>query len=81
MTTNSNLIEGNKKHNTEKYNYSICGFLWSEKQIDNNKVAILKNELGIDTCIAKIAVARGINSKNFENYTTNVEFMFFFDRK
>ncbi len=69
MTTNVNLIEGNKKNNTEKYNYSISGFLWSEKQINNNEVAILKNELGIDTCIAKLAVARGINSKNLENYT------------
>ena len=69
MTTNANLIEGNKKNNTEKYNYSISGFLWSEKQINNNDVVTLKNELGIDTCIAKLAVARGINSKNLENYT------------
>ena len=69
MTTNANLIEGSKKNNTEKYNYSISGFLWSEKQINNNEVVTLKNELGIDTCIAKLAVARGINSKNLENYT------------
>ena len=36
MITNANLIEGSKKNNTEKYNYSISGFLWSEKQINNN---------------------------------------------
>ena len=69
MTTSANLIEENKKNNTEKNNYSIGGFLWSEKKTNNDEVVTLKNELGLDTCIAKLAVARDINSKNFEKYT------------
>ena len=66
MKTNVNLIEGKKKNNTEKNNYSVNGFLWNERQLDNNEVVILKNELGLETCIAKLAVSRGINSKNFK---------------
>ena len=68
MENNANLIEGKKKNNTEKNNYSVNGFLWNERQLNNNEVVILKNELGLETCIAKLAVSRGINSKNFKNF-------------
>ncbi len=68
MKTNANLIEGKKKNNTEKNNYSVNGFLWNERQIDKNEVVILKNELGLETCIAKLAVSRGLNSQNFKNF-------------
>ena len=68
MKTNANLIEGKKKNNTEKNNYSVNGFLWNERELNNNEVVILRNELGLETCIAKLAVSRGINPENFKNF-------------
>ena len=54
MKTNVNLIEGKKKNNTEKNNYSINGFLWNERQLNNNEVLILKNELGLELSLIHI---------------------------
>ncbi len=69
MKPNHNLIDGDQKNNTEKNNYSIKGFLWFEKELDQIKVDNLKKELNLDNYIAKLATARDVTSKSFINYT------------
>ena len=68
MKTNANLIEGKKKTIPKKNNYSINGFLWNERQLNNNEVVILKNELGLEDLYCKTSSFKGINSKNFKNF-------------
>ena len=68
MKSNLNLIEDQLKNNDEINIYSVKGFKWREKELPKNSAITLSNQLNIDLYLAKIAIARGLDSSNLEKY-------------
>ncbi len=69
MISENNLIDANKKNNTEINNCSIKGYYWLENKVNESEVNKLKNQLNLDLYIAKLAASRGVTNTNFLNYT------------
>ncbi|MFL2661103.1 MAG: single-stranded-DNA-specific exonuclease RecJ [Alphaproteobacteria bacterium] len=68
MKPNHNLIQVDQKHNDEIHNYSLKGVLWKQNKLDTTKYNEIKDNLNLDSHVARLAAVRSIKSTDFLNY-------------